>query len=240
MTAYDDARTVALREALVATVTSAPKRRRWRVVVAAGAGGLLAFGGAAAVADAWLLPGTDEVVAMGSAVTVTEVGDAQVDLGPAPEGATHVDFTFTCLDPGTFHFPHGSWGTCDEGYLGKPISGSMPLDRAHNPLLFTMTAGARWTATLQYVLREPTAFGVNANGDTYGAMRSDNSTPDLVAAIATNGLQGYVYAKDLEQPMPSSPAEAARWNEEHKAQVIRIPVYLFDGETVIGEFVIGG
>lgn len=240
MTAHGEARTIALRAALVETVSSAPRRRRWRLLVAAGAGGVLALGGAAAAADAWLLPGADAVVAMGNAVTVTEAGDALVDLGPSPEGATHVDFTFTCLDPGTFHFPDGSWGTCDEGYLGKPTGGSMPLDRAHNPFLFTMTAGARWTATVQYVSRERTAYGVNSNGDTYGVMGSDNSTPDLVAAIATNGLQGYVDAKDLEQPMPSSPAEALRWQEEHQGEATRIPVYLSDGETVIGEFVIGG
>ena len=233
-------RAVALRAALVATVSRAPRRRRWRIVVASGAGGLLALGGAAAAADAWLLPGADEVVAMGSVVTVTEVGDAQVDLGPAPAGATHVDFTFTCLDPGTFHFPDGSWGTCDQGYVGMLTGGSMSLDHAHNPFLFTMTAGARWTATLQYVSRERTAYGVNAKGDTYGVMGSDFTEPDLVSAIATNGREGYVYAKELEGPTPSSPAEALRWQEEHTGEVTRIPVYLSDGETVIGEFQIGG
>lgn len=240
MIAYD-ARTVALREALVATVSSAPRRRRWRIVVAAGAGGLLALGGAAAAADAWLLPGADEVVAMGDLVTVTEAGNAQVGLGSAPAGATHVDITLTCLDAGTFHFPDGASVVCSGSGIGSPSGYSIPLDRAQNPFAFTVyPADARWTATLQYVSREPTEFGVNANGDTYGVTGSDNSTPDLVAAIATNDLQGYVYAKDLEQPMPSSPAEALRWQEEHKGEAVRIPVYLSDGETVIGEFVVGG
>ena len=64
--------------------------------------------------------------------------------------------------------------------------------------------------------------------------------PDLVAAVATNGREGYVYAKDLESPTPSSPVEAARWQEEHTGDVDSIPVYLADGETVIGEFRLGG
>ncbi len=241
MIAYDDARTVALREALVATVSSAPRRRRWRLVVAAGAGGLLALGGAAAAASQWWAPGQDAVAAEGAMVTVTEAGDAQVDLGPAPGGATHVDITLTCLDPGWFSFPDGASVHCSEGDTGSPSGYSVALDRAQNPFEFTaLPATARWTASLQYVSREPTAFGVNANGDTYGVMRSDNAIPDLVAVWATNGLEGYAYWKDMEGPMPSSPAEALRWQEEHKGQVSRIPVYLSDGETVIGEFVIGG
>lgn len=241
MTGYHDARTVALRAALVATVASAPRRRRWRFVLAAGAGGLLALGGAAAAADAWLLPGSDEVEGMGSAVTVTEAGDAEVDLGQAPEGASSVDITLTCLDAGTFYFPDGASLVCGPGDEGSASGYSIPLDRAQSPFVFTvLPSSARWTATLQYVSREPTPFGVNANGDTFGVERSDGSVPDLVAVIATNGLEGYSYWKDLQQPMPSSPAEALRWQEEHGADVIVIPVYLSDGETVIGEFRMGG
>lgn len=237
----DDSRTLALRAALVATVSSAPRRRRWRIVFAAGAGALLALGGAAAAADAWLLPGAEAVVAMGNAVTVTEEGEAQVDLGPVPDGATSVDITLTCLAPGTFYFPDGASVWCSESDFGSPSGYSVPLERAQNPFAFTVyPADARWTATLQYVSREPTEFGVNANGDTYGVIGSDNSAPDLVGVVATNGREGYAYAKDLEGPMPSSPAEALRWQEEHKGEVVRIPVYLSDGETVIGEFVMGG
>ena len=241
MIAYDEARTVALREALVATVLRAPRRRRWRIVVVAGAGGLLALGGAVAAADAWFLPGADDVVAKANLVTVTEVGDAQVDLGSAPAGATHVDITLTCLDPGTFYFPDGASVVCGTGDTGSPSGYSIPFGRAQNPFAFTVyPADARWTATLQYMSREPTPFGVNAIGDTYGMERSDGSIPDLVAVIATNGREGYSYWKDLEGPTPSSPAEALRWQKDHKGEVVRIPVYLSDGETVIGEFVMGG
>lgn len=237
----DDERTIALRAALSATVTSAPRRRHWRIVVAAGAGGMLALGGAAAAADAWFIPGADEVKAKANLVTVTEAGNAQVDLGPAPAGATSVDITLTCLDPGTFYFPDGASVQCSEGETGAPSGYSIPLSRAQNPFTFTVyPADARWTATLQYVSREPTPFGVNANGDTYGVMSSDGSVPDLVAVIATNGSEGYAYWKELEGPIPSSPAEALRWQEEHKGKATRIPVYLSDGETVIGEFVTRG
>ncbi len=88
-------------------------------------------------ANAWLLTWCRRGgSAMGSVVTVTEVGDAQVDLGPAPAGATHVDFTFTCLDSGHLPLPRRlvgylrrgrCWGCSPGGY-------SMSLDQRAEPI----------------------------------------------------------------------------------------------------------
>ena len=68
---------------------------------------------------------------------------------------------------------------------------------------------------------------------TYG-VANDNGTPDLIAAIATNGRTGYVYARDLEQPAPTTLQLGTPPGETRT-----IPVYTSDGQTEIGPFLIG-
>lgn len=82
-----------------------------------------------------------------------------------------------------------------------------------------------------WVIRVDT-WGVNANGQTHG-VANDNGTPDLIAAIATNGKTGYVYAHDLEQPAPT-----ALQSGTPPGQTRTIPVYTSDGHTEIGQFLI--
>ena len=65
-------------------------------------------------------------------------------------------------------------------------------------------------------------------------MANDNGTPDLIAAIATNGKTGYVYARDLEQPAPTTLQLGTPPGETRT-----IPVYTSDGHTEIGQFLIG-
>lgn len=81
----------------------------------------------------------------------------------------------------------------------------------------------------------------NASGLTYGsslwATRPEDE-PDLIAAEATNGKAGYVYATDLEGPEPSSPAEALAQQAANMGKTRTIPVYEANGRTVIGEFII--
>ena len=71
-----------------------------------------------------------------------------------------------------------------------------------------------------------------AHGQTYG-VANDNGTPDLIAAIATNGKSGYVYARDLEQPAPTTLQFGTP-----PGQTRTIPVYTSDGHTEIGQFLI--
>lgn len=77
-------------------------------------------------------------------------------------------------------------------------------------------------------------FEVNELGLTYGCNIYDGICPDLVAAIGTGGVDGYVYMEvllnvgakkspdDVVTDIPSS-----------------IPLYASDSVTVIGEFPIG-
>ena len=99
---------------------------------------------------------------------------------------------------------------------------------------------------------ESTTYEVNENGITYGrdnplASAENQEQPQLIAAIGTNGEEGYVYAIDLEGEQPNSPEEALIYMKELNTSVEEakeagykylryIPLYESDGVTVIGEF----
>jgi hypothetical protein len=76
---------------------------------------------------------------------------------------------------------------------------------------------------------------VNASGQTYGAA-NQNGIPDLVAAQATNGRSGYVYAYQLYPPAPKTIKQALAQNS---APPTKMTVYESDGKTAIGEFISG-
>jgi hypothetical protein len=82
-------------------------------------------------------------------------------------------------------------------------------------------------------------YPMNAAGLTYGPNRPLVEDPDLMAAMATNGKVGYIYRKDLEGPMPRSPAEAVAGNAR-SLRGYTVPVYESDGVTRIGVFQVGG
>ena len=70
--------------------------------------------------------------------------------------------------------------------------------------------------------------------------------PDLIRASGSdaegNTVEGYVLSSDLEQPMPTSPAEALRMQAEREKKYPNgreVPLYRSDGETVIGAFLAG-
>ncbi len=54
-------------------------------------------------------------VADAEPVTGTYTGTTTFDLGPAPEGATTISITLTCLSPGTFGVEGGGEALCDDG-----------------------------------------------------------------------------------------------------------------------------
>ena len=88
---------------------------------------------------------------------------------------------------------------------------------------------------------KPFSFPVNENGFTYGSIKdacSFETEPDLILAIGSCGTEGYVYAMELYGPMPNSPEEALEIMKQRGTEPKSIPLYTFDGETVIGEFII--
>ncbi|WP_201264875.1 peptidase [Brevibacillus reuszeri] len=86
-------------------------------------------------------------------------------------------------------------------------------------------------------LLSKTEYDVNDNGETYGSglsILSIGEEPDLISAIGTNGVKGYVRAIDLT-PEVSSIEEAIEANKDN-GDISTIPLYDVDGTTVLGEF----
>lgn len=85
------------------------------------------------------------------------------------------------------------------------------------------------------VSTNPSGFPTNQSGQTVGsgADIKDGQGPQLIEAFGSDGTtRGYVKATDLEEPMPSSPEEAANNVDQSR----RIPLYSVDGLTRIGDF----
>ncbi|MCD8110644.1 MAG: M56 family metallopeptidase [Clostridiales bacterium] len=77
----------------------------------------------------------------------------------------------------------------------------------------------------------------NENGQLYGP---DIWNPELIAVTSDQGTDGYCYRNDLyEYDHVNSPDEAIAWmkeRQENDTAGISIPVYDYDGSTVIGTF----
>jgi hypothetical protein len=207
------------------------------------------IGTAAAVAGGVLpLPGGQAVTLLAAPVTETHSGTATVDLGPAPAGVTNVALQLRCLTAGMFVFPDGASIRCSDSDATSRTgiaTYSLPLAPGQHEVTITADPGTRWQLTATYVEQKPTAWGVNADGDTYG-VQNEKGVPDLIAVSATNGRDGYVKRADLDAADGTeaarhftSPEDALRWQEERKGRSVSIPVYTADGKTTIGVFVVG-
>lgn len=89
----------------------------------------------------------------------------------------------------------------------------------------------------------------NEHGQTYGSLldsNSPNDEPDLILAVTTQGEEGYIRKLDLDRETGehvSNPEEALAWTAELESRdpniAVTIPVFEIDGQTYIGEFLIG-
>ncbi|MFA5531041.1 MAG: hypothetical protein WDA11_10295 [Thiohalomonadaceae bacterium] len=96
------------------------------------------------------------------------------------------------------------------------------------------------------------SYPINESGLTYGSASdaaSPEEEPDLISAVGVDGIEGYVYSKDLQEGAPNTPEEAivmTKAMDEKMASlrlgetlVVRtIPLYDIDGKTIIGKFAI--
>jgi hypothetical protein len=243
----NDVFATAFRSKLITQVHASRGMRRRKWLIGAGLGGVTLFAGTAAAAATGLLslPGTSVDTPKSSAVTGSYVGSQTVSLGAPPEGVSGVSVSLHCLTPGHFDLPGGGRLVCtDADFAGTSTRAGfdafiVPIsDIKDGDLRVSALGGAKWELAAHYVNSETLPWSVNADGQTYGVV-NDNGTPDLVAAIATNGTEGYVHREDLEpddgasvvdgQSMPRSTQEGRR----------EINVYASDGVTFLGTFVIG-
>lgn len=178
------------------------------------------------------LPGTTTVAPLGNIVTVTHTGTGAIDLGPAPTNASVVVVDLSCvsdvgkvslvLDPKGQSGADGMEADCAIVRRTTHIEDGLLPKAGTTSITITATPGTTWKATAQYATSATTAWGVNANGQSYG-VPNGNGMPDLEAAQATNGKQGYIFTKEI-------------FAMDHSGY---INVYESDGTTVIGQFPFG-
>jgi hypothetical protein len=88
-------------------------------------------------------------------------------------------------------------------------------------------------------IRSRSAYEKNDNGETYGSALSAETIgqePALIAAIGTNGVEGYVRSSDFATGV-TSPEEAIAYMN-NLGNSIPIPLYDVNGSNVLGEFVL--
>ncbi|GAB12888.1 peptidase M56 family protein [Arthrobacter globiformis NBRC 12137] len=248
----DDRFSKALEAELVARVQKAsPARARKRTRMWLGTGvlagaGILGGVGAAA-AGLFVIPGSQEVTPLSTAVDEVREGTATIELGDPPAGTTGIQVELNCLTPGRFEFQDGAYTVCEASAVGTPQDWSgytLPLTPGLNSVTIKADSGSRWRLSAKYVNSETTDWAVNADGNSYGA-ENEKGTPDLTAVIATNGVPGYVYTSELEDATGTAAIktfktreEALAWQEARRGKTFSVPVYDSTGKTVVGEFVI--
>lgn len=75
---------------------------------------------------------------------------------------------------------------------------------------------------------------MNARGQSFGRGDTRGEVPDLVAAIATNGKQGYIKSEALNESLPPNPSAAVQRSKSSQKRTV--PVYAKDGTSVVGQF----
>ncbi len=176
------------------------------------------------------LPGATTTSPLGDPVSGSYVGTANVEIGPVPAESEVVILDVTCTEGGTITVPLAGPGNptviwdCSDPIRSDTVHIADGLLPSPGTTYITITAdpGTEWAVTARYGSSVTTEWAVNSAGQTYG-VPNDNGTPDLVAAQATNGAQGYI----LDVEMAELDGEGF------------INVYESDGTTVIGKFPIG-
>ncbi|HEY5229984.1 MAG TPA: peptidase M56 family protein [Galbitalea sp.] len=241
----------AVREELIHGVTKPSRirhRRRWIGLGIVVGFGVLAGGGTAIAASIWGVPGTPQQTTLIPPEHFTETGTATVVLSAAPAHTNDVQLSLVCLSPGSFTFSDGASVECGPSDIGASSAVStydLPAKPGQTSVTITASPGAHWSLTAGWTIKTTTPWGTNGRGQTYGAQNS-NGTPDLIAAVATNGKTGYVFAKQLADADGdtaaqhfTSPAQALAWQKVHAGKTTVIPVYESDGTTQIGVFNVG-
>jgi len=243
----------ALREQLVhgATATKETRRPHRRVITTLLLGMALAGGGGAAVAGGlWALPGGENEYELGAPVTLQAAGTATLALPPAPEAATKVRVDLSCRSAGSFTLPSNAGSfTCsseDVGTAAGVASTDYALADVGDSLTVATSETATWALTAAYIRTEIVPLATNANGDTFGVIQTNGQNPDLIAVIASNGQQGYVYTDDLAAADGTgnalgslNPGDALVRQAGRDGRGISVPVFDSTGETEIGVFIVG-
>lgn len=86
-----------------------------------------------------------------------------------------------------------------------------------------------------YVTLSEIEYDVNENGEIYGSKYFLNAIgvePDLISATGDDGTEGYIKRVDLEIDEASTLEEALATNYNTRT----VPLYTYDGKTIVGQF----
>jgi hypothetical protein len=245
---FDPAYKAALRSELQrrAVASARPLWKRPRAIIAVvGTLGALTLGGtAAATAGLLVLPGANNSAPLGEAVVAQRQGTASVDLGSQPKGATNIAVEFWCLSAGTFTLGDGSIVVCNNSQVGSLSSATLPLADGQHSTSVTTSSSASWKLSAAYVNSTTTPWAINAHGQSYG-VANEHGAPDLIAVQTSDGRDGYAFAAEVADADGTtaakgfkSPQEALDWQKKMAGKSVQVPVYLSDGTTRIGDFVV--
>ena len=248
MIGFEPSYATALRAELQRRVRAAgrPIWRRPRAIVSLAAViAALALGGtAAATAGYIVLPGSPNAVPLGKAIVAEHHGTATVDLGVVPAGATDIAVEFWCLSAGTFMLGDGSKVICGLSDIGSRSGATLPLADGQHSTTVRTSDNALWRLSAAYVNSTTTPWAINGAGKTFG-VANEHGTPDLISVATTDGKYGYAFAKQIADADGStaatgftSPQQALDWQKNMAGKTIIVPVYLSDGKTRIGDFIV--
>lgn len=85
----------------------------------------------------------------------------------------------------------------------------------------------------------PSPYPANANGQTYGPNHPGAGFPELMAAHASRGENGYMYWEDVMGPVPG-PGEENWFLATQNRRRREVPLYESDGVTQVGVSIAGG
>ena len=125
--------------------------------------------------------------------------------------------------------------------------------RTHPIRLSPLIAACLFILTMAIVVyAASTLYQTNDRGITYGHVNpflppEEQEVPELIAAIGLDGVEGYIYARDLDGDLPNTPEEAIEYMAKLELEIANakaagqehfryIPLYESDGITVIGTF----
>jgi hypothetical protein len=211
---------------------TAVRRRRHRFTLGAAVLaflGILSGAGVAVSAATGHLPGSTVSTTLGPRVTEAHTGSAEIELGTPPENANTIRYRLHCLTAGRFTGGQGIF-TC--GQADATAIGAVPIAPGVHSLSITTSNTTQWTISAWYSDDEISDLAVNASGQTYGA-ENTKEQPDLIAATATNGKNGYISRAELHT------VDGTDHLGENIGTVHYINVYESDGKTVIGKFGVG-
>jgi hypothetical protein len=113
------------------------------------------------------------------------------------------------------------------------IIGALVVGAGVGTALATTTPGVQSETDLN---RPRPTYQKNASGETFGSLSQaevDADAPTLIAAVGTNGVDGYVRSADLLLPLPKDPEEALALKD---VGVRYLTLYAVDGRTIVGQY----